>query len=517
MKQIYMLDYIKDSIGDNYTMEVLYYTLKNAIITNDYNLRDIPFVEIDGRFHGEKIYLGTRMRYRSSLHSISMLLSVRAIMLNDEYLSCCENDHLIFTSIPKEKYQWIENATIILDCMKDDEFAMLYSLLEDLYFDEDLNDKDKERFEQSLEKPEYRNTNLYYRNIASNHQGVKDNVICNNAFVCADFSTYEVGQEIVYVGNTAFAYCQNLETIKFNGQVTFGKFPIIECEKLRQIIVPSQLVNYYRELLPYYESIINDGVINNCTEAVVKPIDIGKRNIEESEIEIVYVDIPSADPYTETEIDDNTIMLADEQNKILAPSDIKKFEEVFDKKATSYKYFWLMAIVTLAKEKGAFVIPFKDILIRMAALAWPIVFQDEINLGKIDQLSKYLKTIKERSSLTNFSKANQVETYLMSHYETHSIRKILYPLLNNVPYRFLSPWIVFISNEDVISKSRTGSFTGLYSLYDDHIVLNKKWWEYIHSHYNEISAFTLKSFFAYAKKYNDEEMFSRLKNEGWGF
>ena len=118
MKQIYMLDYIKESIDNKYAMEVLYYTIKNAVITNDYNLKDVLFVDIDGRYHGDEIRVGTRMRYRSDLHTISMLLSIRALMLNKSYLKCCVNDHLIFTSIPEDKFQWIINTTIITKIVK---------------------------------------------------------------------------------------------------------------------------------------------------------------------------------------------------------------------------------------------------------------------------------------------------------------------------------------------------------------------------------------------------------------
>jgi len=517
MKQKYILDYIRESIDDEYALEVLYYTLKNAVVTNGYNLREISYVDVDGRFHGETIRVETRMRYRSVLHTISILLSVRALMLDARYLSCCENDHLIFTSIPKEKFQWIENTTIILDCLEDDEFAMLYGILENLYFDEELSNEDKEQFEQSIAKPEYRNTNLYYRNIASNHQGVEKNVICDNAFVCDDFSTYIVDKEIEYVGNTAFSYCNNLETITFNGQVAFGKYPIVECERLRQIIVPTHLVNYYRDELPYYKEIINDGKKNDFKETVAKTYEIGKGKIDESEIEIVYVGVPSADPYTEIEVDDDTGMLSEEHVETTGAIDIKKFEAVFEKKATSYKYFWLMAIVTLSKEKGTLVISFKEILIRMAALAWPLVFHDELNLGKIDQLAKYLEQVKTKVALAKTARAEVVESYLEKHYESQNIRKILEPLLKNVPYRFLSPWIAFTSNDEVVAKTRTKGYAGLYSLYEDHITLNKSWLTYIQAHYDDVCDFTMQSFFVYANKYNGDSKFSRLKREGWGF
>lgn len=517
MKQKYILEYIRESIDDKYAMEVLYYTLKTAVITNDYNLRDVSYVDVDGRYHGDTIRVGTRMRFRSTLHTISMLLSVRALMLNESYLSCCENDHLIFTSIPKEKFQWIENTTIILDCLEDDEFAMLYSILEDLYFDEELSDEDKEQFEESTSKPEYKNTGLYYRNIASSHQGVEGNVICNNAFVCDEFSNYEVGEEIMYVGNTAFAYCKNLETIKFNGQVSFGKFPIIECEKLRQILVPTQCVKYYREELPYYKDIVNDEEMSVLRESMKPRKIIGNEMIDESEIEIVHVGIPSADPYTDVEIDEEANVLANDYVETIEPIDITKFRSVFDKKATSYKYFWWMAIVTLAKDKGTLVIPFKDIVIRMASIAWPIVLFDDINLGKIDQLPKYLTRIYDISSLSKSLCGAVVDDYLRAHDESQMISKILEPLLKNVPYRFLSPWITFTSNDDVVNKTREDGYTGPYSLFEDHIVLRKSWWEYIQSHVKDVYDFTLQSFIAYAKKFNSDNKLSRLKREGWEF
>ncbi len=515
MKQKYILNYIKESIGNEYAMEVLYYTLKKAVLENDYNIKEVSFIDIDGKFHGEKIRVGTRMKYRSALHTFSLLLSVRALMLNEKYLSCCENDHLIFTSIPKEKYRWIENMTIILDCMEDDEFTMLYGILEDLYFDDELKDEDRERFKQSIIKPEYKNRDLFYRNIASYHQGIEDNVICNNAFVCEDFSTYEIGEDIEYIGNTAFAYCDNLETLKFNGKVSFGKFPIIECEKLRKIDVPPQLIDYYREQLPYYEQIIEDASNNSCIDDSIEPHETEKGLIKDTEIEIVYVDIPSADPYTEVEIRDNANILIDEEDKNHGQYDYTLLKHVFDKKATSYKYFWLMAIITIAKDKGILDIPYKDIVIRMAALAWPIIFNDEINLGVMDQLSKYLSKIRNTTTLKKNAQVKDVDNYLRKHFEFHKIDKILEPLLKNVPYRFLSPWIVFTSNDEVVAKTREKDYSGPYSLFDDHIILNKHWWKYIQSHHSEVYDFTLNSFIAYAKKYNDDKKFTRLKREGW--
>ena len=48
------------------------------------------------------------------------------------------------------------------------------------------------------------------------------------------------------------------ESIIFEGKVMFGTFPIIECNSLERIIVPTELLSYYKENLSYYKEIISD-------------------------------------------------------------------------------------------------------------------------------------------------------------------------------------------------------------------------------------------------------------------
>ena len=143
--------------------------------------------------------------------------------------------------------------------------------------------------------------------MASTTTGVANHVIGNNAFLEAQIKKYVITKDIEYVGDTAFSYCENLETLEFEDKVMFGTFPIIECLKLTRIIVPSPLLDYYKEELQYYENIISDNEINEIKEQ--KEVLAAKRNVaspqltDESEIEHVYVHIPSADPYQEIEID----------------------------------------------------------------------------------------------------------------------------------------------------------------------------------------------------------------------
>ena len=122
-----------------------------------------------------------------------------------------------------------------------------------------------------------------------------------------------------------------------------------------------------------------------------------KQEFDESEIEHVFVDIPSPEPYTEKEVplqEAQTTVKEEEERK---PIDIKMLQTVFEKKQTSYKYFWMMAIFSLAKDNNHLSISFNDITIRMAALAWPIVFENEIDLGSCDMMKKHLEEVVKKT------------------------------------------------------------------------------------------------------------------------
>ena len=194
---------------------------------------------------------------------------------------------------------------------------------------------------------------------------------------------------------------------------------------------------------------------------------------------------------------------------------VKMLSSVFTNTLTSYKYFWFMSIISLAKEREALRISTKDILVRMAAFAWPIVFEDNINLGDHDMLNKYLHEICRSTSLNNNSTCKSVENYLTQNYVSHRIGNILEPLLDNVPYRFLSPWIQFTSNSAVAQATQLGSYNGLYSIYPKYIELRKEWWDYIRDNYDKVYNFTKRSFIAFTKKYNPEFQMLRIMTSDW--
>lgn len=173
----------------------------------------------------------------------------------------------------------------------------------------------------------------------------------------------------------------------------------------------------------------------------------------------------------------------------LSDSDIDKLWHVFDKKATSYKYFWFLSILQNYKETKKEDIPFKNILIKMASCAWKYVFAENGIFPQIDQLPNYIRTIKDSLRLDELSNNKDIEIKADRYYEALEVGKTLSPLLKNVPYRFLSPWIPYTDNDDVIDNSKNPDLRCPYSLHEFYITINPIWGDYLIDNYDKIAQF----------------------------
>ena len=99
---------------------------------------------------------------------------------------------------------------------------------------------------------------------------------------------------------------------------------------------------------------------------------------------------------------------------------------------------------------------------------------------------------------TRFDK-ELVEKRTLLYYDRYHIGSLLAPLLKNVPYRFLSTWIPYTSDEDVVIRSNKPETRCPYSLHEDYILLNPLWRNYLLENYVEIKSFIEKELQAYLK------------------
>ena len=248
MKDISLVKLVEKNVEDEYAMNVLYYTVKKQFISNNFSLQNVTHFYIDGRFFGDTIKVSSNGNYRTPVHALSLMLSIRLLMLNNQCVIMCDDDNLIFVSKPKGSFEWLNYTCSIMDNWDDPEIRMVYEMMEEFYYDEEFQEEKKEKFKKSIVTPEFRSERAYYQNKAEETNGVSETVIGNNAFLEAPIVNYKVEKDIAYVGNTAFSYCEKLETLEFEGKVMFGSFPIIECPNLKGIIVPRELLDYYKNI-----------------------------------------------------------------------------------------------------------------------------------------------------------------------------------------------------------------------------------------------------------------------------
>ena len=193
-----------------------------------------------------------------------------------------------------------------------------------------------------------------------------------------------------------------------------------------------------------------------------------------------------------------TIAVCQVKNNIsLSDRDINKLWHVFDSKATTYKYFWFLSIMQLYKENKETSISYKQILVRMISNAWCYVFMRGVEFPKSDQIPKIVDILHDKFKLDDTSTKRRVESQILYYYERSHLNPILSPLLKNVPYRFLSPWIPFTNNEDVITKSNQEELKCPYSLHEDLISINSAWCDYLLENYDKINSFTVKELHLY--------------------
>ena len=478
--------------NDNYGLDVLYYCFRKAFENNNFSLNGIKDIIIGEEFHSESIQIKLSDDYDLQEKSIAILLSLRAIIIDHRLIDFCETDELIFKRSCIKPYEWVAFGSILLEFQKDDDFYLLFCMFEAAVYNGVITEELKEGFCRNTIVPPFRNLDNYYKQMANSERLNTGKVIINNAYLGDEtLITLEVPLSVEYIGNTAIAYCKNLQEIIFNKpDLRFGVFPIIECPQLKTILVPSGSEEYYREQLPFYKDVIQVGT-SESTIVSFKDNDEEDKRVVNREEAIEQID----------KGDDVCLSEKENLDDLEFSDGLDKIKEVFKNKSTTYKFFWFLAILELMKEKNALFLSYQEILPRMVALAWQL-YNSHINFGPKDSLPGIIYKLATELGIHLYTNAEKVERLMYKNYTQRRIYKILSILTKNVPYRFLSPWIKYTSDEEVKSMSQSFDIDTPYALYDDSIVLDETWYDYFINNYQELHSFARTSLIDYLKSFN---------------
>lgn len=163
---------------------------------------------------------------------------------------------------------------------------------------------------------------------------------------------------------------------------------------------------------------------------------------------------------------------------------ISRLATSFANTSATYKFYWLLGIVELVEEGNTTFLK-RKLFARMISNAWYTVNYFHVSFGKQDLIQLAVHTILEQEKLTIDCKK---ETLLgvLENSPLKSTQQVLSHFNKNVPHWFLTPWFGKSTGEnDTAYRKRIYSLSQhfendcLYALYDDYIIINPKWINYL--------------------------------------
>ena len=145
-------------------------------------------------------------------------------------------------------------------------------------------------------------------------------------------------------------------------------------------------------------------------------------------------------------------------------------------------------------------ISFWEIIAGMIAESWYPIHYFKLSFGKSDSIfDKSLEIQKEFNIPIDLEK-EKIKKQLLSN--LNETKKYLRIFTLNVPYRFLSPWIKYTYDEDVVAKSQKFENDCLYAIYGDEIIINDIWINYLTEHYSILRDFAFWNLTEFLQKRN---------------
>ncbi|MDC7994028.1 HNH endonuclease domain-containing protein [Altibacter sp. HG106] len=164
-----------------------------------------------------------------------------------------------------------------------------------------------------------------------------------------------------------------------------------------------------------------------------------------------------------------------------------KISSVFNNTSATYKFYWFWSILE-SVENGTKTIGKKELFAKMLALSWYTVNYFHISFGKQDLIQNAIYSVREIENLPIDTRQNKILNTLINSNNKSTVSTLLH-FDNNVPHKFLSPWLGTGSKKIVYELSLDKSKNAPYSLFKDNIIIDDDWFIFF-----QLNLGVLKSF-----------------------
>ncbi len=173
---------------------------------------------------------------------------------------------------------------------------------------------------------------------------------------------------------------------------------------------------------------------------------------------------------------------------------------IFSNTTATYKFYWFVAMMNCVVKEHKLRISFWEIIAGMVTESWYPIHYFKLSFGKSDSLFDKSLEIQKEFQISIESDKSAIKKQLLDNLA--ETKKFLRIFSLNVPYRFLSPWIKYTNDAEVIAKSQNYENNCLYAIYGDEIVINNNWVEYLIKHYAILRDFTFWNLTDFLQKRN---------------
>ncbi|MDD4437494.1 MAG: HNH endonuclease domain-containing protein [Tissierellia bacterium] len=182
--------------------------------------------------------------------------------------------------------------------------------------------------------------------------------------------------------------------------------------------------------------------------------------------------------------------------------EISRLSQIFNNTVATYKYYWFVSMLEIFVKEQRRQISFWEIIVGMITEAWYPIHYFRLYFGKSDSLYNQIVEIQKDLNIPIDANKGDIKSKITNNLNTPKIKSLLRVFTLNVPYRFLSPWINFTTNKNVVEQSQTFTNNCLYAINGDSIEINPKWEQYLNENYLILRDFTFWNLTVFLQKRN---------------
>ena len=181
---------------------------------------------------------------------------------------------------------------------------------------------------------------------------------------------------------------------------------------------------------------------------------------------------------------------------------ISSLAGIFSNTTATYKFYWFVALLDIVVKERKTRISFLEIIAGMVAESWYPIHYFKLSFGKADSLYTQSQLLQQELGIPIDENKDGIKQILLDNLANNRVKSLLRVFTLNVPYRFLSSWIKYTYDADVVNKSQKFENDCLYAIYSDEIVINEKWVDYLAEHYSILRDFAFWNLTLFLQKRN---------------